>query len=100
VVVEAYDADIVARRIDLNGVMMAFHIAKREAGIEMRRDGDRIGWHLDARVEHRRGDAVAIRDRIIGRFVCLAPAAAAEIDRLSDGRRIVARRHHQRHAQR
>ena len=97
-VVEAYDADIVGRRIDLDGVMMAFHIAEREAGIEMHRDGNRIGRRLDPRIEHRRRDAITIWNRIAIGFAGLSPAAAAEIDGLHDGLRIVARRHHEGHA--
>ena len=96
VIVEPDEANVIGRRIDCDGVMMAFDLAEREAGIEMHRDGDRIGRRLHGRIEHRRRDAVAIRYRIVG----AAPAAAAKIDGLHDRRRIVARRDHEGHAQR
>ncbi len=88
---------------------MALHLGERKARLEAHGDGDRVDRRVGARVEHRRRDAIPVRDWVddlLRRLIsCLvgAPApslATAQIDRLYDRRRHIAWRHHQRHPQR
>ena len=87
------------RALDLDGVMMAFHLAEREAGLQMNRDPGRIDRRVLRGIEHRRRDAIAVGDRI---NMARAPAVAAgaEVDALHDGCGIIARADHHRHPQR
>ncbi len=106
---ERHDARCGIDRVELDGVMMALHLAEREAGREAHRDPGRVDRRMQRGVEHRRRDAVAVwhrRHRIgairhrIGDARAPAVLARTQVDALHHRRRIEARTDHERHAQR
>src|SRR5260370_11086519 len=71
---ELDDADAILDGLALDGVVMTLHLAEREAGLQPHGDGDRIDRRIVARIEHRRGDAVAVGPGIVPLAGYFAPA--------------------------
>ena len=96
---KANDARAGVRLLSLDRVMVALDLAERKAGLQAHCDCRRIDRRILGGIEHFRRDAVAVRHRI-GSGCAPAAAILLELDVLHDRRRVIARRHNHRHAQR